>query len=78
MKKEETPPRSLAPGPRPRCCQREPQGSASQGLSGAAGVGFPPPFPLFPSAGDWPRPVKVRKGTGEKGTQRPPSPTSPQ
>lgn len=49
-----------------------------RGLSDVAGVGFPPPLPLFPSAGDWPRPVKVRKGTGEKGTQRPPSPTSPQ
>lgn len=42
-----------------------------------AGVGFPPPVPLFLSGGDWPQLGKVRKGTGGKGTRvHPPPPSS--
>lgn len=48
MKKEETPPRSQAPGPRPRYCQREPQGSASLGAFWCGRGGLPSPLPFVP------------------------------
>lgn len=49
MKKEGTPPRSQAPGPRPRCCQREPQDSASPGgfLVRPGWASLPLPFVPF-------------------------------